>query len=219
MADTVTPLATTAQLQAGKFADLVRDYDPGSLDQIMIEATRMCEDHVDRRLAPFTGLVETQRADALDVEDALDAYVPLDPTAQLGFSRASSLGSTLLTRHFWTREFPARYPDMWHGAITGIQLLRSFSGVQTVDVSQVQYEPDTGHCRFQLGTFVPAGTTIVVTYSGGYSTVPASLVRACKLFAASLVASELDPMQPGHDPGALRADAEDALDRFMRSSS
>src|SRR5579859_2115630 len=101
MADTVTPLASAAQLLQGRFADLVRDVDPAELDEIMIEATRLCEDHVDRRLAPFTGMVETQRADALDVEDALDAYAPLDPTSQLGFSRAQSLGSTLLTRHFW----------------------------------------------------------------------------------------------------------------------
>lgn len=217
MADNVTPLASAAQLLQGRFADLVRDFDPAALDEIMIEATRLCEDHVDRRLAPFTGLIETQRADALDVEDALDAYVPLDPTSQLGFSRAQSLGSTLLTRHFWVREYPPRYPDFWTGSISGIELLRSFSGIQTVDVSQVQYEQDTGHVRFQLGTFVPPGTTIVATYSGGYSTIPASLVRACKLMAASLAATELDPMQPGHDPGALRADAEDALERFVRS--
>lgn len=216
-ADTVTPLASAAQMLQGRFADLCRDVDPAELDQIMIEATRECEDHVDRRLAPFAALVETQRADALDVEDALDAYVPLDPTSQLGFSRAQSLGSTLLTRHFWVREYPPRYPDMWTGAISGIELLRSFSGIQTVDISQIQYEADTGHVRFQLGTFVPPGTTIVATYSGGYSTVPASLVRACKLMAASLVATELDPVQSGHDPGALRGDAEDALGRFVRS--
>ena len=218
MADTVTPLATVAQMSEGAYADLVRSYSQQALTDLMIEATRMCEDHADRRLASFTGLVETQRADALDIEDALDAYVPLDPTSQLGFSRAMSLGSTLLVRHFWVREFPPRNPEYWTGAISSINLLRSFSGTQTVDVSQVQFEPDTGHVRFQLGTFVPPGTTIQVTYSGGYSTIPASLVRACKYMAASIAVAELDPMGQahGHDPDVLREKAEETLTAFTR---
>lgn len=218
MGDTVAPLATVAQLAQGAFADLIRAFDNDALNEMTMEATRLCEDHVDRRLAPFTGLVETQRAEALDIEDALDAYVPLDPTAQLGFSRAQSLGSTLLVRHFWVRQFPSRYPEMWTGSVSAIELVRSFSGTQTVDVSRLQYETDTGHCRFELGTFVPPGTTIVVTYSGGYSTVPASLVRAGKYMTASLAASELDPLgqSHGHDPDMLRMKAEEALDGFMR---
>lgn len=218
MGDTVAPLATVAQLAQGAFADLIRAFSSDALNDMVMEATRLCEDHVDRRLAPFTGLVETQRAEALDIEDALDAYVPLDPTAQLGFSRAQSLGSTLLVRHFWVRQFPSRYPEMWTGSVSAIELVRSFSGAQTVDVSQLQYESDTGHCRFQLGTFVPPGTTIVVTYSGGYSTVPASLVRAGKYMAASIAARELDPLgqSHGHDPDMLRMAAEEALDGFVR---
>lgn len=218
MGDTVAPLATVAQVSQGAFADLVRAFSTDALDDMVVEATRLCEDHVDRRLAPFAGLVETQRAEALDIEDALDAYVPLDPTAQLGFSRAQSLGSTLLVRHFWVRQFPSRYPEMWTGSVSAIKLVRSFSGTQTVDISQVQYETDTGHCRFQLGTFVPPGTTIVVTYSGGYSTMPASLVRAGKYMTASIAASELDPLgqSHGHDPDMLRMKAEEALDGFMR---
>jgi hypothetical protein len=218
MADTVTPLATPAQMQEGAFADLVRSFTSQALTDMMAEATRMCEDYTDRRLAPFTGLVETQRAMGLDVEDALDAYVPLDPTSQLGFSRGASLGSTMLVRHFWLREYPARNQDLWTGAVAGISLLRSFSGTQTVDISQIQFESDTGHCRFQLGTFVPAGTTIVCTYSGGYATVPASLVRACKYMAASIAVTEVDPtlQSHGHDPDVLEAKAQEALNPFVR---
>lgn len=217
-ADSPTTLCTWAQLTEGPFANLMAGYTSTPAQQdLLAESTRLCEDACDRRLVPFTNVVETQRADALDVEDALDAYVPLDPTSQLGFSRAMSLGSTLLTRHFWVRQRPARYPEMWTGSITSIELLRSFSGAQTVDVSQVQYEPDTGHVRFQLGTFVPPGTTIVCTYSGGYSTIPASLVRAGKYMAASIAVRELDPVQAGgHDPDLLRTDALTALTPYMR---
>jgi len=97
-----------------------------------------------------------------------------------------------------------------------VQLLRSFSGVQDVDVTQLQYEPDTGHVRFQLGTFVPPGTTIVSTYSGGYSTVPSSLVRACKFATASLAVAELDPAVQSHDPDDLWSRATQIVGSYAR---
>lgn len=217
-ADNPTPLATVAQFTEGPFANLVSGYSTQAQTDLMLQATRACESACDRRLAPFTGVVETQRADAMDIEDALDAYVPLDPTSQLGFSRAQSLGSTLLTRHFWVREFPARFPEYWTGAISSINLYRSYSGQQSVAVNTIQYEPDTGHCRFQLGTFVPPGTTIQVTYSGGYSTVPADLVLACMYMAASIAVKQLDPVdgRSGHDPDAMRADALELLAPYTR---
>lgn len=217
-ADNPTPLASVASFTEGPFANLVSGFSTQAQTDLMLEATRSCEEACDRRLAPFTNIVETQRADAMDIEDAMDAYVPLDPTSQLGFSRAQSLGSTLLTRHFWVREYPARYPEMWTGSISAVNLYRSYSGQQTVAVNTIQYEPDTGHVRFQLGTFVPPGTTIQVTYSGGYSTVPAGLVRACKYMAASIAVKELDPVdgRSGHDPDALRADALEMLAPYTR---
>lgn len=217
-ADTLIPLATPAQFQEGPFANLVSDFSVTALNTIMLTATRNCESACDRRLAPFTNIVESQRGDALDVEDALDAYIPLDPTSQLGFSRAQSLGSTLLVRHLWVREYPPRYPELWTGSISGITLLRSYSGSQIVDTSTVQYETDTGHVRFQLGTFVPPGTTIKVTYSGGYQTVPADLVEACRFMAASIVVKQLDPVngRSGHDPDALRTEAISMLGPYAR---
>lgn len=215
--DSGTPLATWAQVSEGAFADLLRGYtSPGAQADLLIEGTRLCESIADRRLAPFTNLVETQRAEALDVEDALDAYIPLDPVSQLGFSRAQSLGSTMLVRHYWLRAFPPRLPEFWTGSLVGVQLLRSFSGVQTVAPSTLQYEPDTGHVRFQLGTFVPPGTTILTTYNGGYTTTPADLVRACKYMVASIAVAELDPAARSHDPLELEEKAAVILDAYMR---
>jgi hypothetical protein len=212
-------LVTWGQVTEGAFADLLKGYTSTTTQaDLLIEATRLCESLADRRLAPFTNLVETQRAEALDVEDALDAYIPLDPTSQLGFSRAQSLGSTMLVRHYWVRAYPPRFAEFWSGSLTSVELLRSFSGTQTVAPSTLQYEPDTGHVRFQLGTFVPPGTTIVTTYNGGYSTVPADLVRACKYMVASIAIAELDPMMShGHDPLELEAKAADILDAYMRA--
>lgn len=216
--DAPVPLATTADFNEGPFANLTAGFDSRAHNRLMLSATRSCESACDRRLAPFTGLVETQRADAMDIEDALDSYIPLDPTSQLGFSRAQSLGSTLLTRHFWVREYPARYPEFWTGSVSGLHLFRSFSGDQVVQVSTLQFESDTGHCRFQLGTFVPPGTTIQVTYSGGYSTVPADLMEACRFMAASIAVKQLDPdaRESGHDPNVLRAEAMEMLAPYVR---
>jgi len=216
-ADSGTPLINWAQFTEGAFADLVKGYtDPNAQADLLIEATRMCENACDRRLAPFT-VTETCRADALDVEDALDAYVPLDPQSQLGFSRASSLGSTLLVRHYWVRSWPPRLPEYWTGSLVSVNLLRSFSGEQVVDPSTLQYEPDTGHVRFQLGTFVPPGTTIVTVYTGGYTTTPADLMRACKYMAASIAVVELDPLlETGHDANDLEARALGILTPYMR---
>lgn len=216
--DSPIPLASVASFTEGPFANLVSGYSAQAQTNLMLQATRSCESACDRRLAPFAGIVETQRADAMDIEDAMDAYVPLDPTSQLGFSRAQSLGSTLLTRHFWVREFPARYPELWTGSISGITLYRSYSGAQLLTINNIQYETDTGHVRFALGTFVPPGTTIQVTYSGGYATVPADLVQACQYMAASMAVKQLDPVdgRSGHDPDALRADALEMLAPYTR---
>lgn len=215
--DNPTPLCTSAIMQNGAFADLVRDFKQPSLDHIMLRATRLCESSTDRRLAPFT-ITETQRAQMLDVDDITEMPGPMEPSAQLGFSRAQSLGTSQLVRHFWVREYPPRYPEYWTGNINSISLLRSYSGIQSVVTGTMQYETDTGHCRFQLGTYVPTGTTIVVNYTGGYNTIPLDLEQACEFMAASIVLKQLDPAQAqhGHDPDALRLDALEILTAYTR---
>jgi hypothetical protein len=71
-ADSPVPLASSADMQGGQFADLVRDYSAGDLDQLMIEATRVCEGIAGRRLAPFTGVPETHRATGIDPDEYTD---------------------------------------------------------------------------------------------------------------------------------------------------
>jgi hypothetical protein len=79
-------------------------------------------------------------------------------------------------------------------------------------------EVDSGHVWFNLGMFIPIASLIRVTYSAGYSTVPADLVRACKYMAASIAVRELDPImvQHGHDAGALEAQAVAWLSPYGR---
>lgn len=218
-ADSPVPLATSADMQAGQFADLVRDYSSSDLDQLMVEATRLCEGIAGRRLAPFTAVPETHRATGIDPDEYTDSTnLPMDILGSLGRSYANALGAGDQVRHCWLNEFAPRYPEMWAYANLQVTLLRSYGGSQTVNaVTIIGAENDSGHIWFTLGTFLPVGSLIRAVYDGGYATVPADLARACKLQAAVLALGEIDPAgtQFGHDPGALRAQAEQILCRYQ----
>lgn len=221
-ADSPTPLATSADMQAGQFADLVRDYDIAALDQIMIEATRQCEGIAGgRRLAPFTAVPESHRAEGIDPDEYTDAAaLPADIQGALGRSYANALGAGDQVRHVWLNEFAPRYPEMWTYSNLQVTILRSYGGSQSVAAASiVGAENDSGHIWFTLGTFLPIGSLIRVMYGGGYTTVPADLGRACKLVAAVNVLAEIDPAgtQYGHDPGALQTQAERILCNYERT--
>jgi hypothetical protein len=221
VADTVTPLATAAQMQEGAFADLVRSFSAQALSDLMIEATRECEGDIGRRLAPFAGLTESHRAEGIDPDEYADsANLPMDLQGTLGRSYAMALGASTLVRHCWLNEYAPRHPELWSYSNVAITLVRSYGGTQQVTQSQIlTTNPDTGHVLFQLGLFMPIGTIVQVTYGGGYQTVPADLVRACKYMAASIAVTELDPMlqSHGHDPDMLRDKASAILDAYARS--
>lgn len=218
--DQPTPLCTPGQLGEGLFADLIRSYPANSLMNVLYEATRACETETTRRLAPFT-LTESHRAEGIDPDEYTDAAnLPLDLTGTLGQSYASSLGATTLVRHCWLNEYAPQFQDMWAYSGVAIAVSRSYGGGQSVTTTQIDGpDPDTGHLRFNLGLFLPIGSTIRVTYSGGYSPVPADLVRACKWMAAAIVCREIDPMgqSHGHTPGELESLAVSWLSPYART--
>jgi hypothetical protein len=222
-ADSPVPLATSADMQTGQFADLVRDYAPDALSTLMGEATRQCEGIAGRRLAPFASVPETHRATGIDPDELSGGTdMPMSLQATVGASYASAMGGTGtdLVRHVWLNEFAPRYPEMWTYANLTVTIFQSYGGSQKIAPAQiVGAEPDSGHIWFQLGTFLPPGSLIRVTYDGGYTTVPADLMRACKLLTASLVLGEIDPAgtQFSHDPGALSAQAEKILCNYQRT--
>jgi hypothetical protein len=217
--DNVTPLVSASDFSATAFSDLSRNLQPGELDQIMLEATRACESVVNKRLAPFT-TTETHRAEGVDPDEYGDGLtsVPLDLPGTVGRSYASALGAGSLVRHMWLESFALRYPEFWTPyTVDSLQLVRSYGGSQTIVPSAlIGPEPDSGHVWFQIGTFLPVGSLIRVTYSGGYTTVPADLVRACKSMAASIIIKELDPdIGSSHDPDLLRDEAIEFLGPYM----
>lgn len=220
-ADTVTPLCTADQFNEGPYQDLASQYTTEALNDIMIEATRACEDEVHRRLAPFTGLQETHRADSTDADEYADAAgLPMPIQGTLGWSFATSIGATNLVRHMWVEQYPgSKYADLWAYSDVTVEVILSYGGTpQTLSAAQILDGPDDqGHIWFQLGQFIPLGSRLRVTYSGGYQTVPAGLVRACRFMAAYFCVRDLDPdATTQHDPDQLHADALIRLAPFVQ---
>lgn len=217
--DAPTPLATEDQFRRGAFADLATNLQSAALADILIEATRACESACSgRRLVPFT-ITETHRADGVDPDEYGDnsTSMPMDLPGTLGRSYANALGAGSLVRHVWLNQFARQYPDLWTYQVNSLTILRSIGGTQDVTISSlIGPEPDSGHLWFPIGTFLPIGSLIRVNYSGGYSTIPADLVRAGKSMAASIIIKELDPnLSSVHDPDLLRKEAESFLAPYM----
>jgi hypothetical protein len=218
VADSPTPLCTAAQFQSGPYGDLVRDYTPQALSDLLAEATRSCETECSRRLVPFTK-TETHRAEGIDPDEYADsANLPMDLQGTLGRSYAYALGASTLVRHCWLNEYAPVFEDLWSYSNVSVTLVRSYGGSEVLSTAQLTGpEPDSGHLWFQLGVFLPVGSLIRATYSGGYTTIPADLVRAGRFMAAYLAVRDLDPSDSGHDPDQLHTDALMRLANYMRA--
>lgn len=224
MPDDAVPLCSAAEFTQGAYADLASGYlDNGgaALGQVMLEATRLCEDMAGRRLAPFT-VTESHAAQGINPDEYSDmASVPmsLQSTLNASYAAASGYGAGSLVRRIWIDERAPRYQDMWRYSGVSVTLLQSFGGTQQISQSQLLSgpDPDTGLVWFQLGLFSPLGSLFKVTYTAGYNPVPASLVRACKFQAAALIVRELNPDDSPHDPDVLEQAAEKIMERWQRA--
>ena len=218
MADSPVPLCTADQFLVSAFADLASGMSAEALNAFLIEGTRLCEEETTRRLAPFT-TTETHRAEGIDPDEYADsANLPMDLQGTLGRSYAYALGASTLVRHCWLNQYAPLYPEYWTYSNVSVSIVRSYGGSQNVAAGQiVGPDIDTGHMWFQLGTFLPIGSMIYATYSGGYTiAVPASLVRANKFMTAALIVRELDPVDVAHEPEELHTDALLALSNWER---
>jgi hypothetical protein len=222
MADAPTPLCTSAQFSSGAFSDLAQGYTNTTgqpLDDLLIEATRACEAECGRRLVPFTITNESHRGEGMDPDEYTDsANLPMDLQGTLGRSYAYALGASTLVRHCWLNEFAPRFQDLWTYSVSQFTIVRSYGGSE--NLSPAQYngpDTDSGHVWLNLGIFAPIGSYFYVTYSGGYSTIPGDLVRACKNMAAWMVVTELNPEDTNHDPDRLHATALMLLSNYDRT--
>jgi hypothetical protein len=191
-------LATFEQMSEGPLGNLVTGYDSTAAQtDLMAEATRSCEAIADRRLVPFVGLVESHRLEGID-PDEYPAGSGLPITLET--MGRGSLGTVLgvgdnLVRHVWLDQHAPRYADLWAYSNVVLTLTDTAGAVQTLSGAQLLApEPDSGHLWLPVGTWAPIGSWASVTYSGGYQTFPADLVRACKYEAASIAVNDLDPL-------------------------
>jgi len=215
-ADNPTPLCTWPQFSSGRFSDLGREIsDPQTQLDILVEATRLAEGVCDRRLAPFTGLVETCRAVGVDPEEYPGAMTPTTQASALGMSYASALGGDDGVRRVWVEQYAPRYPEMWaySGVSVSIGTTYGGSGAATGFTGP---DPDTGYLWLSAGAYVPVGSLVKITYGGGYQTYPADLVRAGKLMTAWVLMRELAPTKQTRDPNSLWDDASRALAGYIR---
>lgn len=217
--DTGTPLITWAQFVQGGYADLAKGYTSSTAQaDLLIEATREVEGICDRRFAPFT-ITESHRAEGVDPDEYGDGYaVPMDILSTLGASYASALGASTLVRECWLNEYAVKHPEYWSYTNVTVDIVRSYGGTQHAVPLLDGPAPDSGRVWFALGTFVPVGSQVYVTYSGQYTIMPASITRACKYVCAALIADELDPFGEafGHDPELLREKATLRLEGYIR---
>ena len=220
--DNPVPLISVSQLQEGAFADLTRSFSNQALSDIVIQASRACETETDRRLMPFT-ITETHRAEGVDPDEyaSINGGVPMDILGTLGASYATALGGVGdWVRHVWLHEHAARYQEYWAYSNVSVTLYRSIGGSQPANILMGP-TVDTGEIWFRLGTFLPIGSRISVTYNGGYTTIPADLQRAALYMAAAICCDELDPMHAantGHNSGDLEEKAVSWLAPYARSS-
>lgn len=204
-ADRPTPLATVQQMEKSTLRDLIASLEESEKRELMMRATRACESRTGRRLAPFTGLVETHRAEGADPDELAEmgASMPGDLGTAVSRSYGAALGSGALgwVRRCWLKQRPPLYTEMWSYSDVQITLLRSLGSTTDVPVGQLiggEPDPYNGLIWFRLGTFLPPGARVRVTYSGGYHTIPGDLVDACRYMAAANLVDEDD--YPGSAP-------------------
>lgn len=217
--DAPQPLCSPADLTAGAFADLTRAFSPEALQAICEEASRACETEAGRRFMPFT-ITEALRADGVDPDElgGLGSGIPLDMNAALGFSYANALGTSVgsLVRRLWLTECAPLYQEMWAYSNVTVQATLSIGGTRPVTVLRGPF-PDTGMLWLTLGTYLPQGSIVEVTYTGGYQTIPADLRRAAKYMAAAICCREIDPRADvGHDASNLEELATGWLSLYRR---
>jgi len=216
----MTALASATDVTDLGYGTLVRGIAPPALDKLVARASRTVESKCTRRFAPFT-ITESVRADGIDPAAIETAGWPLDLIAALGQSRSRAYGESTLVRDVWLSEYAPIYPELWTYSNVSIVLARAFGDTQDVLASSLEGpEPDSGHFRFRLGTFVPIGTTVRITYSGGYTvSIPDDLVQATVMQTALFAVLAAEPQQRKDFKGSLdelKGQIDDLLCPYQR---
>jgi hypothetical protein len=205
-----TSLATVEDFTR-RFPELVTELDSTTVADILVEATAHIEDLTDRRLAPFTNYLYSDRLWGTDPDEyGGSSGMPLDIIGSLGLSESQALGvaSGNLVRHFWLDQYAPHNPELWTYTLQAITIYTSYGTQQIVDFSTgglTGPEVSDGHCWLRLGTFAPIGSRIRVLFDGGYTLgIPPALRRACMYQATKYIMLEFEPQtRRGMDYGEI----------------
>ncbi len=87
------------------------------------------------------------------------------------------------------------FQDQWSYTLEQIVVVTPYGGALTIPPNQITDgpQPDNGHFRLPLGEFCPPGSTVRITYSGGYTPIPEDLNLACILQATKVVLIGAEP--------------------------
>jgi hypothetical protein len=210
------PLATPEDMRDGPFKYLLSGATDTYLASTMARASRNIESRCGRRLTPFVGAVHSELAEGVS-SPSTGGGMPISMIDTLTESRASALtGSGAMVRDVWLHDHAVVWPDLWTYSDVTVQVLPMVGGEgQTYSAGVFQGpQPDSGHIRLPLGTYCPIGSTIRVTYSGGYTVaIPDDLSEACMLQAARLLILSIAPERRG---GLTTADLEAEIDAQLR---
>lgn len=192
------PLATAADMLDGPFQNLIGDWTSTQQNNLMMRASRAVEARCKRRLSPFT-ITETQRAQGVDPDEYSGMAMPGDLMTTLANSQAQSFDQTSnLVRHFFLRESPPIWHDLWTYSIGEIFVTLTYGESSVIPAQQIQGpDPDTGHVWFNMGVYLPIASMIKVTYSGGYTTTPDDLLQAVLFEAARQAITQAGPQIAG----------------------
>ena len=166
-----------------------------AITRLMTRATSTIEARCDRRLAPFTSLTESYRAEGVANDSTPNDDVPLDLRSALGRAQSMAFGATALVRDFWLAQYAPVFQDQWSYTLEQIVVVTPYGGSLTIPPNQITDgpQPDNGHFRLPLGEFCPPGSTVRIIYSGGYTPIPEDLNLACILQAIKFVLIGAEP--------------------------
>lgn len=181
-----------------ELAQTEESWTDAAIVNLLRRASVSLETRCKRRLAAFT---KTESHSAYGISP--DEYgeqgdMALNLSGALGWSQARALGVASMVREFWLDEWAPAYPELWTYTLESFTVLRTFGDTQTVDAATLRTwqgpETDTGHLKAPIGFYCPEGSTVRITYSGGYTVgIPWDLNQACVFQAMKYMILGMEP--------------------------
>lgn len=192
VAPVYAPLAAPSDMLDGPLSYILKGAKESFIAATLARASRNIEARCARRFAPFGPITQSERAEGVG-SGVGNSDAPMSMSSALALSRARAFGSFGdMVRDSWLDEYAPLLPELWTYSAVSVTVTAPFGGAGQTVIPVEGPRPDTGHLRLPYGTYCPPGSTIAVTYSGGYTVatpddlVQATILQATKLFILSI---------------------------------